>query len=226
MRKTPARSNSTGVALAGNSDFAIELCRTEPRADSRLLALHLGTKHKSLIALIDKYAERVKRFGHLRFEMEVGERAQGGGKAERYAMLTEDQALFVLSLSRNTERVVDLKEKLIRAFAEARRAAELRQSEYLPAYHALHDAIDVVAADSPNRKWIHANANREVNKVVGLQAGQRRKVGHLQQSLLAVSCALAAGAVSQAQNRTGLQERIKTALMPLQGALLLQGGLL
>lgn len=223
MKKTPVTVETVTSARDG-ADFTLTICKEEPRADSRLLALHLGNRHKSLVALMDRYAVRLRRFGHLTFQMSVGERAQGGGKAERYAMLNEDQALFVLALSRNTERVVDLKEKLIRAFAEARRAAELRQSEYLPAYHALHDAIDVVAADSPNRKWIHANANREVNKVVGLQAGQRRKVGHLQQSLLAVSCALAAGAVSQAQNRTGLQERIKTALMPLQGALLLQGG--
>ncbi|WP_282410553.1 Rha family transcriptional regulator [Pseudomonas sp. PS02303] len=92
----------------------------EPRVDSRVLAEQLSTQHKSSIELIDKYADKIRRFGHLPFQTEVGKRVQGGGKAERFALLNEDQAFFLLTLSRNTDRVVELKANLIMAFREAR----------------------------------------------------------------------------------------------------------
>lgn len=106
----------------------------EPRVDSRVLAEQLGTQHKSSIELIDKYADKIRRFGHLPFQTEVGKRAQGGGKAERFALLNEDQAFFLLALSRNTDRVVELKSSLVMAFREARygmacQALEVRRQE-------------------------------------------------------------------------------------------------
>jgi phage regulator Rha-like protein len=106
----------------------------EPRVDSRVLAAQLGTKHKSSIELIDKYADKIRRFGHLPFQTEVGKRVQGGGKAERFALLNEDQAFFLLALSRNTDRVVALKSSLVMAFREARygmacQALETRKQE-------------------------------------------------------------------------------------------------
>lgn len=98
----------------------LTLTGDEPRVDSRVLAEQLGTQHKSSIELIDKYADKIRRFGHLPFQTEVGKRVQGGGKAERFALLNEDQAFFLLALSRNTDRVVELKSSLIMAFREAR----------------------------------------------------------------------------------------------------------
>lgn len=109
------------------SDNVIQLVHSagEARVDSRVIAKHLGTQHKSSMELIDKYAEKIRRFGHLPFQTEVGKRAQGGGRAERFALLNEDQAFFLLALSRNTERVVDLKANLVMAFREARNQAGL-----------------------------------------------------------------------------------------------------
>lgn len=98
----------------------LTLTGDEPRVDSRVLAEQLSTQHKSSIELIDKYSDKIRRFGHLPFQTEVGKRVQGGGKAERFALLNEDQAFFLLALSRNTDRVVELKSSLIMAFREAR----------------------------------------------------------------------------------------------------------
>lgn len=102
------------------SNIALTQYQGEPRVDSRLLSKQLGTLHKSTIELIDRYAENIHRFGQLPFKTEVGNRTQGGGKAQRFALLNEDQAFFLLSLSRNTNRVVNLKSDLIMAFREAR----------------------------------------------------------------------------------------------------------
>ena len=84
--------------------------KAEARVDSRLLAQHLGNQHKAVIALVDRYATEFKGMGILPFEK--GE-ITGRGQPERFALLNEDQAYFMLSLSRNTPRVVALKAKLV-----------------------------------------------------------------------------------------------------------------
>ena len=98
----------------------LTLIRDEPRVDSRVLAEQLSTQHKNSIELIHKYADKLRRLGHLPFQTEVGKRVQGGGKAKRFALLNEDQAFLVLALSRNTDCVVELKFDLVVAFGEAR----------------------------------------------------------------------------------------------------------
>lgn len=92
----------------------------ELRVDSRLLAEQLGNKHKNSMALIERYFEKFKEFGLLAFETEARPIGRHGGGDVRFALLNEDQAFFLLSLSRNTDRVVELKASLIMAFREAR----------------------------------------------------------------------------------------------------------
>ena len=92
----------------------------EPRVDSRQLAEQLGNQHKNSMALIERYSEKFKEFGLLAFETEARLAGQHGGGNVRFALLNEDQAFFLLSLSRNTDRVVELKASLIMAFREAR----------------------------------------------------------------------------------------------------------
>jgi phage regulator Rha-like protein len=101
---------------------AITLTRTEnePRVDSRQLANQLGTKHKNPMALIERYLAKFEEFGVVPFETEKPGVGTSGGRPERFVLLNEDQCYFLLSLSRNTDRVVELKASLIMAFREAR----------------------------------------------------------------------------------------------------------
>lgn len=92
----------------------------EPRVDSRQLAKQLGTKHKNPMALIERYLAKFEEFGVVPFQTEKPLAGTAGGRPERFALLNEDQAFFLLSLSRNTDRVVELKASLIMAFREAR----------------------------------------------------------------------------------------------------------
>ena len=86
--------------------------------DSRLVAENLGIGHKNLLATIDKYSQRIESaFGKIAFETRKSQR----GKAIRFAWLTEDQATFLMTLSRNTERVVQCKQKLVSAFSKAKK---------------------------------------------------------------------------------------------------------
>ena len=195
--------------------FTLTTVKAEPRIDSRLLAKSLRNKHKAVMALIERYADKFKDFGQLPFKKEVGDRAQGGGNPERFALLNEDQALFLLSLSRNSDRVVDLKVKLIQAFSEARRAADQRQVEYLPTYHQLHDVIHSLARNSSNEKFVHMNVNKLVNKAAGVGAGQRATLALFQQSMLIVAQAVAANALRGATDHHAGYERVKQSLQAL-----------
>ena len=92
----------------------------EPRVDSRQLAEQLGNQHKNALALIERYLAKFEEFGVVPFQTEKPLAGTAGGRPERLALLNEDQAFFLLSLSRNTDRVVELKASLIMAFREAR----------------------------------------------------------------------------------------------------------
>ena len=197
--------------------FTLTTIKAEPRIDSRLLAKSLRNKHKAVMALIERYADKFTTMGLLPFKKEV---ITGKGQPEKFVLLNEDQAFFLLSLSRNSDHVVSLKAKLVKAFGEARRAAGQHGAEYLPSYHQLHDELHTLAAGSDHERHVHMNVNRLINKTVGLEPGQRSAASMPVQSLLAVAQAVAVKAARGApDHRTGYQ-RIKTALGALSAATL------
>ena len=210
-------TNTTKVGASVPENFELTLVKKERRADTRLLAQHLGNQHKNVFELVKNYKADFEQLGKVTFQTE----ALPSGQLEKFALLNEDQAYLLLTYSRNTTKVRALKVKMVKAFAEARRAAEVRQVEYLPAYHQLHDAIKVAANGSPNERFIHMNANKALNQLAGVESGQRAGAGSLQQSLLAVGSALAAQALQNATDGHGLHKRIKAALEPLTGILAL-----
>ncbi|MBE7384392.1 MAG: Rha family transcriptional regulator [Leptolyngbya sp. SIO1E4] len=90
--------------------------------DSRLIAQDLGIEHRSFVKTLDKYQSRIENgFGILRFEIAE---IKGRGQPARFAWLTEDQATFVMTLSRNTDRVVQCKLKLVKAFSAAKQVIQ------------------------------------------------------------------------------------------------------
>jgi phage regulator Rha-like protein len=89
--------------------------------DSRLIALDLGIANKNLLETLDNYLKRIEAaFGVVRFETEKPLKGSKGGRPERVAYLTEDQAALLMTFSRNTERVVDCKVALVQAFSKAK----------------------------------------------------------------------------------------------------------
>ena len=193
---------------------------TEARIDSRLLAQGFGNKRRTTIALIDKHLIQFERFGKVRFKKAPlpGSRT---GQSERYALLNEDQAYLLLSLSRNSDVVVDLKVKLVKAFGRARRAADIRKTEYLPAYHDLHGRIGKLAAGSINERRVHMNVNKLLNKFAGIEAGQRVRAGLPQQAMLIVGQLVASNQAQDATDHHEAYQRIKSNLQARQGVLAL-----
>ena len=216
-------TTATGsVSHADSKDFALTTTTAEARIDSRLLAKQLGNKHKAVLTLLDRYLTTFKTHGQLTFKKEVGSRKQGGGNAERYALLNENQAYFLLNLSRNTEIVVALKSRLITAFSEARRAADIRQREYLPTYRRLQDAIHTAAAGSANERHVHINIARLLNKTVGIEAGQRTAATVPKQALLIVGQMMAAQAMQSAFDHHDGYQKVKQSMLALSAVTLLE----
>ena len=214
-------TTSNRTAIAEPQDLALTTTATEVLIDSRLLAQGFGNKRRTAIALIDKYLIQFERFGKMRFKKAPlpGSRT---GQSERYALLNEDQAYFLLSLSRNSDIVVTLKVKLIKAFGNARRAADIRKTEYLPQYHQLHDRLGTLAAGSSNERHVHMNVNKLLNKFAGVEAGQRASAGLPHQAMLIVGQLVASNATLGATDHHDGYQRIKTCLQALGAVALLE----
>lgn len=209
-------TNTNKVGASVPDTFELTPVKEGRRADTRLLAKHLGNQHKNVFELVKNYKADFEQLGKVTFQTE----ALPSGQLEKFALLNEDQAYLLLTYSRNTATVRALKIKMVAAFRDARHAAEIRDAEYLPSYHAMHDAIKRAANGSPNERYMHMNANKFMNELAGVQPGQRPVAGQLQQSILAVGCAMAAKAVAEAPDGHGLHQHIKNALQPLASVLL------
>lgn len=188
---------------------------SEDRVDSRVLADGLQNQHKNVLELIDRYPDQMERFGKVAFKTEP----LPSGQKSRVAYLNEDQCYFLLSLSRNSDHVVDLKANLVEAFRESRESKKLIEEEYKPTYRQLHDAAHELAKDSANEKFIHMNLNKAVNKAVGIEPGQRKTLGVPARSMVTVAQMVAANAMQGATDHREGYQRAKASLSQLAMAI-------
>lgn len=201
-------------AEATSTAFTLTPVKAEIRVDSRILAMHLGNQHRTVMALVDKYVDRLSASGKVRFEIAPFKGSKTAQK-ERFALLNENQAYLLLALCRNIGRVVDLKVKLVQAFSVARTAAIQKSEEYLPTYRELHDVVHSLASGASNEKFVHMNVNKLVNKVVGIEAGQRAGMSIPKQSMLILAQALATNAMKGAVDHRDGYKRARHSLQAL-----------
>ncbi|MGL5059893.1 MAG: P63C domain-containing protein [Microcoleus sp.] len=116
--------------------------------DSRLVAMRLEIEHESFLKTIRKRQVLMeRRFGGLRFEVGVPDKPTGNPPI--YALLTEDQALFSVTFSRNTDAALELKADIIEAFSILRR--QIRRQKEIKATHGIYLLDDPVAWKSRGR---------------------------------------------------------------------------
>jgi phage regulator Rha-like protein len=196
----------------------------EARVDSLALANSLCIQHKNLLALVDASKQEFEEFGRLAFETRVANRKQGGGTPIRHALLNEDQAYFLLTLTRNTERTKRLKVELVKAFSRFRQHQQVT-SDYLPFYHELHDnvkALSVMAhqnGSTTDESLFHININKLINKAFGINAGQRSSLPPHLRAKVTASNVIAADLIQQCiaanlDHKTTFQ-RVKQAVFAL-----------
>ena len=182
MGRSSDKHATRATTRTDDTVLALHESRGEPRVDSRDLAAHMDNTPKHVRELIETYQQHFERFGVLRFETAKPVAGSLGGRPERFALLNEDQCYFLLTLVRNSDRVVDLKARLVLAFRESRERRMMADTQYLPGYHALHDEVMALAQLAHDNgslagdEVFHCNANKLVNKAAGISAGMRDRL--------------------------------------------------
>jgi|SRR4028119_145537 Uncharacterized phage-encoded protein len=137
--------------------------------DSRLIAEELGIEHRSLIKTIETHLQDIEQvFGAVVFEITSRADSNKGGKQPRIAYLTEEQATFVMTLSRNTVKVVQAKIKLVKAFGKAKQALQSINPELLTVLSAMNNRMNFLAERTQKLDDIEksTNNNRGIKGVI------------------------------------------------------------
>jgi phage regulator Rha-like protein len=200
------------------NDIVIPI-NAEARVDTRVLAAEMDLQHPSVFLTVTSYQSDFEQLGVVRFQIGKPSAGSKGGRPERIALLNEDQCYLLLTYSRNTDRVRELKVKLIRAFREMRESSRLTEIEYLPGYHELHSTIHRLAAGSTNERFVHMNVNKAINKAVGIEPGQRNALDFPVKSLVTVAQMVANQAMAGAQDHHDGYQACKESLATLSKAI-------
>lgn len=156
--------------------------KKELRIDSRLLAGQLDHRHRTIFASITKYENELASLSLMRFETEaVKVEGERGYKIQKFALLTEDQCYFVLTLMRNNPNVIALKLKLVKAFRDARKQIANRDMARLHGKQVRRDETDAIkelveyatAQGAKNAQFYYPNITIMTNKILGIDKGQR-----------------------------------------------------
>ena len=94
-----------------NELIRIENVENELRVDSRLISEKLGVSHKATIQMIGKYQGKLEKYGKVPFQMLPLENSATYQK-EKVCFLNEQQSTFLVTLSKNSEKAVELKQEL------------------------------------------------------------------------------------------------------------------
>lgn len=103
----------------------VHIHHNKPFTDSLVIADGVGLKHAVVIKTIRKYESDFSEFSKLVFKTDLNTQ----GKPTEYAELTEDQATYLITLFRNSDKVREFKIMLVKEFRKA--ITEIRRLEKL-----------------------------------------------------------------------------------------------
>lgn len=150
------------------------------RVDTRTLAPKLDIRHRNIIQNIRSYETEFAELGGVPFQTETLQ-TPGGTQEVGYALLNEDQAYFLLTLSRNSPLVVKAKLSLVKAFKSARETLEhstLARLEGKKARRIETDSIKKLVdyatqQGSKSASKYYMSVTKMTYDLLGLEAGQR-----------------------------------------------------
>jgi phage regulator Rha-like protein len=149
----------------------------EPLASSETIAKGMKQQHASTIKLVRKHQAALDSLGQVRFQIRLNRQ---GSKTE-FAMLNEQQAAILISLMRNTERVVDFKIALVAEFYRMRDALNQRTQNLWQQLQAqiAKEVQSEVRASFGSRLMLERKA-----EITGLRKERGRLEAEIQPSLM------------------------------------------
>lgn len=168
-------------------DNLVILKKDDVFTTSKVIADGTGISHKKLKLTINKYKSAIETFGLL-----VSYKTEStGGRPEEIILLTEPQATFLITLLKNTDKVVMFKAELVRQFFEMRKfIMERHTAEWVESRKqsklnrkaqtdAIKELVEYAQANgSKNSNRYYAIYSRLADKVVGIQ---NRNEAHISQ---------------------------------------------
>lgn len=110
--------------------------------DSRTVAESLEVQHKNTLDLVRRYRDQIeKTFGRVAFET-LSFSTSGGNQPIKVALLTEEQATFVITLMKNSPRVVLFKALLTKSFHYYREALHNPLAGQLSAIAGINEVLE------------------------------------------------------------------------------------
>lgn len=129
------------------SELTVENKNGQLVVDSRLIAKELGIEHKNLLSTLDSYLTELEfAFGSVTFETATRKDNNKGGNQPKVAYLTEEQATFLMTLSRNSEQVVQAKIHLVKAFSKAKQALSTISPELIQMLNTMTEKMNILTA--------------------------------------------------------------------------------
>lgn len=119
----------------------VAIIEGEGRVGSFLISQGLEREHKSVLQLINDFKDKFEYFGVLKTQ----KLKSTGGRAANEYLLDEDQFMFLGTLLRNNEKVVEFKFRIIKQFKKCREELEaLRSHKHEQPYQITRDAGKIV----------------------------------------------------------------------------------
>ncbi|WP_295353030.1 Rha family transcriptional regulator [uncultured Succinivibrio sp.] len=117
-------SNTSLVFLSEDQSF--------PVTTSEVIATALDKRATDVLELAKKYQESLSKFGLVPFKTEQVKRGFGTApQSKEVAILNEQQAYFLVTLMRNSEKVIKFKLALVKAFFEMREQIQEKKTSQL-----------------------------------------------------------------------------------------------
>lgn len=98
----------------------VKINRNEPVTSTLVIAQGMLVEHRAVMQLVDKYNDRLEKRGVMTFEMSKPLGGKGG-RPIQICWLNESQTLFLITLMRNSEVVLDFKDKLTLEFLKQKK---------------------------------------------------------------------------------------------------------
>lgn len=157
------------------------LHHNEPMTTSETLAEGVAISHKSVLQLLRKYVADLSEWGEVAFQMRLNPQ----GSPTEFAYLNEGQAMFLLTLMRNSPVVVAFKKALVKAFLELRDRVAVLPAPTFATGNLGHGADLAVAADRTFRGFLRAARSAGMRLPAALRTANAQTIARTGMDMLA-----------------------------------------